>query len=126
MIDCVFCKIVNKDIPAKIVFEDDDFLVFEDIKPKAPLHWLVIPKKHIPSLNELDDPALLIVARDIARQYGLVGPGYKVSINVGKGAGQQVDHVHMHLLSQPGVQGGQARKAGESCGSRTKTRTREQ
>lgn len=102
--DCLFCKIVNKEIPAKITYEDNNFIVFKDIKPKAALHLLIVPKIHIPSVNhlELKDKTLIgelfLVAQKIAREKGLDKTGYRLIFNVGKDAGQTIDHLHLHLM----------------------------
>ncbi len=100
---CLFCKIANKEVPADIVYEDERFLAFKDINPKAPVHILIIPKKHIPSVDHLDESAdkelmgeMIILARKIAKEKGL--NGYKLVINVGRGGGQVIDHLHLHLL----------------------------
>lgn len=103
--DCLFCKIALREIDADIVHETDNVLVFKDIHPKAPVHLLVIPKKHIATLNDATDAdatllgELQLIVRDVAKKLGVVGQGYKVAINVGKGGGQEVFHIHMHLLS---------------------------
>ena len=103
MSDCIFCKIVNREIPAEIVYEDENLLVFKDINPKAPAHLLIIPKKHIPSVNhlEIEDKILMgeliLIAQKIARDKKL--EGYRLQINVGRPAGQLVDHLHLHLLA---------------------------
>ena len=100
--DCLFCRIVRREIPATLVHEDEHTLAFRDIDPKAPTHVLVIPKTHVASLNEATDAAmlgeLLLVARDIARAEGIESSGYRTVINTGAGAGQTVHHVHVHLL----------------------------
>ena len=99
----LFAKIIDREIPAKIVFEDDRCLAFEDIRPQAPVHVLVIPKKEIPSLDGLgeEDAALaghlLLVVRRIAASLGLKR-GYRVVANCGPDAGQEVMHLHFHLL----------------------------
>jgi len=104
MTNCLFCKIVNKEIPADIIYEDDKFLSFKDINPQAPIHLLVIPKKHIPSVDhlELQDKELMgeifLVAQKIAREKGFSSQGYRLIINVGKEAGQTIDHLHLHIL----------------------------
>lgn len=101
--DCIFCKIVAGDIPAKKIREDDQLIAFFDIEPKAPTHILVIPKKHIASLADAkaDDAPLLghllEAAADIAREQGLA-QGYRVVISTGPHGGQTVDHLHVHLL----------------------------
>ena len=104
MEECIFCKIANKEIPTEeIVYEDDKVLAFKDINPKAPLHLLIIPKKHILSIDhiEIEDKTLMgeliLAAQKIAREKNL--DGYKLHINVGRPAGQIVDHLHLHLLA---------------------------
>jgi histidine triad (HIT) family protein len=100
--DCLFCRIVRREIPATIVREDEHTLAFRDIDPKAPTHVLVIPKVHVSSLNEAQDAAalgrLLLVAREIAKAEGIDKSGYSTVINTGADAGQTVHHVHVHLL----------------------------
>jgi histidine triad (HIT) family protein len=100
--DCLFCRIVRREIPASIVREDEHTLAFRDIDPKAPTHVLVIPKTHVASLDQADDAAtlgrLLLAAREIARSEGIDKSGYRTVINTGADAGQTVHHVHLHLL----------------------------
>ncbi len=101
--DCLFCEIANKEKPAEIVYEDERFLAFNDINPRAPIHILIIPKKHIPSVAHVEEEdkelmgALILVAQKIAREKGL--KGYKLLFNVGREGGQIIDHIHLHLLS---------------------------
>jgi histidine triad (HIT) family protein len=101
--DCLFCKIAAKKIPAKMVYEDSQIFAFEDIGPKAPIHLLICPRKHIASLADAtdDDQSALgkmqIVAAKLARERNLAG-GYRTVINTGPDAGQSVSHVHLHLL----------------------------
>ena len=101
---CLFCKIAAGEIPCDKVYEDDDFLAFHDINPKAPVHVLVIPKHHLSSLNDADAQdvgllgLLMDATRKIARQLGVDDPGYRVILNVGKGGGQEVFHIHIHIL----------------------------
>jgi histidine triad (HIT) family protein len=101
--DCLFCKIAAKQIPSKVVFEDDEVFAFEDIGPQAPTHVLIIPRRHIASLEEAtpEDQAVLgklqLVAADLARKLKLAG-GYRTVVNTGEGAGQSVFHLHLHLL----------------------------
>jgi histidine triad (HIT) family protein len=103
MSDCLFCKIVAGTIPAKLVSEDDRSVAFRDVNPQAPTHVLIVPRKHIASLDELtdDDAALvghlLVVARKIAATEGLT-EGYRTLFNTGKAAGQTVFHIHLHLV----------------------------
>lgn len=104
MNDCLFCKIGAGQIPSNKVYEDEQVLAFTDIDPKAPVHVLIIPKKHIQSVNELTeaDDALLCrmfaAARKLAEELGLSGEGYRLVINTGKDGGQSVSHLHLHLL----------------------------
>lgn len=101
---CLFCKIITKEIPAEIVFEDEDVLAFKDIHPLAPVHILVIPKKHIASINDSrpDDASLLgkliVVAADIAQKLEIAEDGYKLLFRTGKNGGQEVPHIHLHLI----------------------------
>jgi histidine triad (HIT) family protein len=103
MTDCLFCKIVAGKIPAKKVYEDDRTLAFEDIKPQAPTHVLIIPKKHVVDIKEAGEADAEIigycnlVAAKIARERGIES-GYRTVFNVGPGAGQSVFHLHLHLL----------------------------
>ncbi|MBM7581818.1 histidine triad (HIT) family protein [Caldicoprobacter guelmensis] len=104
MDDCIFCKIVSKQIPSRIVYEDDSILAFHDIDPKAPVHVLVIPKQHISSINEVTQENSQVIAHifatmpRIAQQLGVKDSGYRVVVNCGKDAGQAVNHLHYHLL----------------------------
>lgn len=101
MSDCLFCKIVAGDIKPHVVFEDDSLLAFRDISPQAPVHVLIIPKRHIATLNELDEPELagklLLTAAKIAQQEGLDN-GYRTVINCNENGGQTVYHLHVHVL----------------------------
>ncbi len=104
MSDCIFCKILHKEIPAQFVFEDDQTFAIRDINPQAPFHILVMPKKHVASLHDCSssDEAILghtlSVARNLAEKEGLQKSGYRVVLNTGAGAGQSVFHIHFHLL----------------------------
>jgi histidine triad (HIT) family protein len=104
MTDCLFCKIVNKEILAKIVYEDESILAINDIEPKAPVHVLLIPKKHITSIEEIrpEDRELVgelfLVAVKIAKDKGVAESGYRLLVNKGKDAGQTIEHLHLHLL----------------------------
>lgn len=98
---CLFCKIVNKEIPSNIILEDDNFLAFHDINPKAPLHILAIPKVHVDSFNELSadmmaDMTLFI--QKIAKEVNIDKSGYRVITNIGENGGQEVKHLHFHVL----------------------------
>ena len=102
--DCIFCKIAKKEIPAEVVYEGDDFLIFKDINAQAPVHFIAIPKEHIETLNDVSDAHsgtlgdMLIKMKDAAKEAGVAEDGYRVVINCNKGAGQEVFHIHMHLL----------------------------
>jgi histidine triad (HIT) family protein len=105
MADCLFCKIVAGDIPAKIVKRSDDVLAFRDVDPKAPVHVLVIPTKHVPAVRDSKGAdgerllgRLLAFAAEVASELGLDRDGYRVVTNTGKNAGQSVDHLHFHVL----------------------------
>ncbi len=102
--ECLFCKIVNRELPADVVFEDDELLAFNDISPQAPTHILIIPKHHVPTVNDLtesdvDVPGKLVLrARAIAAEKGIAESGYRLIFNCNRGGGQTVYHVHLHLL----------------------------
>jgi histidine triad (HIT) family protein len=101
---CIFCKIVNGDIDSSKVYEDENYVAFKDINPKAPIHILIIPKEHIPYLSDIDDTNKNIIgdmahiANKIAKELGIDKTGYRILINNGEDAGQEVFHIHMHLL----------------------------
>ena len=101
---CLFCNIVDKKIAGDVVYEDEHALAFKDIRPVAPTHVLVIPKKHLPYVHELtaDDAVtmghVLVAARKVADQLGLTAAGYRLVVNDGDAAGQTVHHIHVHLL----------------------------
>jgi histidine triad (HIT) family protein len=103
--DCLFCKIFAREIPAREVYRDDDVVAFEDIQPVAPIHVLVIPRQHIPTIHDLgaEDaeviPKLIGVANRIADERKVVRDGYRLVFNSGPQAGQSVYHVHLHLLA---------------------------
>ena len=102
--DCIFCRIVRGEIPAKLVLEDGELVAFHDIDPKAPVHVLVIPRRHIPSVNTLEEADAALAGRltlagaRIARELGIAEGGYRLVLNAGADAGQSVDHIHMHVL----------------------------
>lgn len=102
MTDCLFCKIIEGEIPSKRVYEDKDCYAFEDISPAAPVHILIIPKKHSASLNEAEDEKLLghlmMVAKDLAKEMQIDESGYRLVLNCGEDGGQSVAHLHLHLL----------------------------
>ncbi len=101
MADCIFCKIANKEIPSNLVFENENIVAFNDINPCAPVHILVIPKKHCESLNELEDKnlmaELLSGVKEVTKKLNI--KDFRTVINTGKGAGQEVFHVHLHIIS---------------------------
>jgi len=102
--DCLFCRIVRKELSAKVLFETERVLAFDDIKPQAPVHVLVIPKDHIASLNEAPEGAdallgeILFLAREAARSKGIAETGYRIVLNTARDSGQEVFHVHFHVL----------------------------
>ena len=101
---CIFCQIVTGDTEAKIVYRDDEIVAFEDIRPVAPVHLLIIPTRHIPSLRELDagGDSILIklvhAANRLAQEKGIHDQGYRININTGPNGGQTVYHLHLHLI----------------------------
>ncbi len=100
--DCIFCKIANKEIPADIVYEDDNIIAFKDIEPKAELHILVVPKAHVESIQTASKELiadLIYRAKYIAKEYKISRSGYKLVFNVLKGGGQLIPHIHLHLLA---------------------------
>ncbi len=102
MTDCLFCKMAVGEIKPDIVYEDQEILAFRDINPRAPVHILIIPKIHVPTLNDLDDAQmagkLLLTAAQLAEQQGLAEDGYRTVINCNAHGGQEVFHLHLHLL----------------------------
>ena len=102
--ECIFCRIVAGEVPADIVYQDEDFLAFRDVMPKAPTHVLIIPKTHITSVTELTDRQqklagrLIIIAKNLAQKEGIARKGYRLVINCGPEGGQVVPHLHLHLL----------------------------
>jgi len=105
MDDCIFCKIASGQIPAKILYQDDSVVAFPDINPATPVHILIIPKKHIPSVLDLSEDDLPLmghmidIANQLAKKEGVAENGYRLVINCGKDAGQEVSHLHLHLLA---------------------------
>ena len=101
--DCIFCQIVKGERPAEILYENDSLMAFRDKYPHAPVHLLLVPKKHIRSVNDLTDEdsplvsAMILKARDLARESGIAASGYRLSFNVERGAGQVIFHLHLHL-----------------------------
>lgn len=104
MEDCIFCKIINKEIPSKIVFENDLVIAFEDLNPVAPVHILIVPKKHIKSAMEVTEEdskylsEVFLVAKQIAEEKGISESGFRIVNNCGDAAGQTVKHIHFHLI----------------------------
>ncbi len=104
MDDCIFCKIINKEIPGQIVYEDEDILAFNDINPVAPVHVIFVPKKHICCVNMLEDDdidligKLFIKIKDVAKELGISEKGYRIINNCGDDASQTVKHIHFHLI----------------------------
>ncbi|HSG98284.1 MAG TPA: histidine triad nucleotide-binding protein [Woeseiaceae bacterium] len=102
--DCLFCKILAGEIPAELVYESDTAVAFRDINPQAPTHVLVIPRKHIATINDLEDDdhaligSLYAAAKEIAAQEGIAEDGYRAVMNCNEGAGQTVFHLHLHVL----------------------------
>lgn len=105
MTECIFCKIRDGSIPAKILYADDELMAFYDITPSAPIHVLIVPKKHIANTLEIDEQDqslmghMIVIANKIAKDLGL-HDGYKLQINTGKAGGQEVFHLHLHLLGK--------------------------
>jgi histidine triad (HIT) family protein len=99
---CIFCRIIAKQIPASVVYEDDQVLAFNDLSPQAPVHILVIPKQHVETVDQLQDMSVLgelfSAIKKLAKEKGLDKSGYRVVVNHGADAGQAVPHLHFHLL----------------------------
>ena len=104
MSDCIFCKIIAKEIPATVAYEDADLLAFHDIQPKAPVHIQVIPKRHVARVSELAEGdsnligKMVLAANRLAKETGVAEPGYRLVVNCNAAAGQSVYHLHLHLL----------------------------
>jgi len=104
MSDCIFCKIASKGIPSKVVYEDDQVFAFDDVNPQAPVHSLVIPKRHVTSVQELGESDralighLLLTCTKVATLKGLTDHGYRLVTNTGKDGGQTVFHLHFHIM----------------------------
>ena len=104
MEECIFCKIISKEITASIVYEDERMIAFSDINPQAPVHILLIPKEHFPSLNEIPEDKkdilshILLKAKEIAREKEIADRGYRIVLNTARESGQEVLHIHFHLL----------------------------
>ena len=104
MKDCIFCRIASGDLEAKLVHEDDDIVAFRDSNPQAPTHVLVVPRRHLATINDLAETdaglagRLVLAARRIAAEEGIAEDGYRLVLNCNRGAGQSVFHIHLHLL----------------------------
>ncbi len=104
MSDCIFCKIINKEIPSTIVYEDDKIIAINDINPEAPIHVLVLPKKHIGNINELNEENIDVIKdihfaiQKVVKEKGIIENGYRVVNNCGQDGGQTVFHLHYHVL----------------------------
>ena len=102
--ECIFCKIIKKEIPADVVYEDEEIIAFRDIRPIAPVHVLVIPKKHIESIQDLTEAdadlagRLILVGKEVAEKLHTSEKGYKLLFRVGEWGGQEVSHVHLHVI----------------------------
>jgi len=102
--DCIFCNIIRGEAPANLVYKDEDMVVFHNIKPSAPVHVMMVPAEHIESLNSLEErhsaviSKMILKAKDIARLLDIRDSGYKLIINVGRGGGQEIFHLHIHLV----------------------------
>jgi len=106
MSDCIFCKIVRGDIPADILYQDENVLAFRDLSPQAPVHFLVIPKKHISTINDIQSAdveligQLYLAAKKIAKQEGMDETGYRCVMNCNDDGGQTVHHIHLHVMGK--------------------------
>lgn len=102
--ECLFCQIAHHQQKADIVHEDEKMVVFKDINPKAPVHLLIVPKKHIKSINQLTEKnrdlisQMIFLAKKLAKEEGIAEKGYRLTFNVGRGGGQLIDHLHLHLM----------------------------
>lgn len=102
--DCIFCKIAKHEIPSKVAYEDDKIIAFHDVNPQAPVHLLIAPKKHIPSVMGISPEDsdimsdVILVAQKLAGEYNIDNSGFKIVVNTGEEGGQSVAHLHFHLL----------------------------
>lgn len=102
--DCIFCKVANKESPSQTVYEDEQVLAFKDVQPLAPVHILIIPKRHIKSIVDLTDKdtelmgKMILIAKEIADDFGISENGYKLLLRVGQDGGQVIEHIHLHLI----------------------------
>ena len=103
--ECIFCKIANHEMPTELIFENDKVVVFNDIRPHAPVHVLIVPKKHIRSINDIENDdreiiaEMVCVAKDMAKKLSVNESGYRLLFNVEQGGGQVIFHIHMHLFA---------------------------
>ena len=110
MSDCIFCKIINQEIPCSVVYQDEKVLVINDISPVAPVHLLILPKKHIISVVDLEDENegivgyMLSIAAKLSKQMGFADKGFRVVANIGEDGGQAVPHLHFHILAGRSLQ----------------------
>lgn len=109
MSDCIFCKIANKEINSNLVYEDESVVAFRDLNPQAPQHILIVPKKHVANITELDDKELAAhiftdVVKKIAAEVGVDEKGFRLVINTGEEGGQTVNHLHVHLIGGRSMQ----------------------
>jgi len=104
MNDCIFCKIVNKKLPTEFIYEDEEIVAFNDLHPIAPVHVLIIPKNHIPTIDDLEKNdtelagKIILAAQKIARDLNISEKGYKLLFRVKEHGGQEIDHIHLHLI----------------------------
>lgn len=104
MNDCLFCKIIDGEISTDFLHDDQDLVAFKDINPQAPVHLLIVPKRHIPSVNRLEEAdaplvgKMVLAAKELAQKLGIAQSGYRLIVNVERGGGQEIFHIHMHLL----------------------------
>ncbi|HDP69492.1 MAG TPA: histidine triad nucleotide-binding protein [Actinobacteria bacterium] len=104
MADCVFCKIAQGQIPSEIVYEDDNVVAFRDINPQAKVHIIIVPKRHINPMNEIDEKQakimsdIFLAAKEIAKRQKIEQRGFRMIVNVGADSGQEIEHLHLHLL----------------------------
>lgn len=104
MNECLFCKIINDSVPAMFIYEDDDIVAFNDINPQAPVHILIVPKKHIPTVMDIDKNSvdligkIYLVAQRLSLEHGISEQGFRIVVNCNHDAGQEVFHIHFHLL----------------------------
>jgi histidine triad (HIT) family protein len=107
---CIFCKIASHQQKADLIYEDEQLIVFKDINPKALVHLLIVPKKHIETINDLKEKdrelisQMIFLAKQLAIEHGIAEKGYRLIFNVGRGGGQIIDHIHLHLMGGGGLE----------------------